>query len=169
MIKIVGALLILGGAGGFGFGKALQYHRQLQQLRELLGAVEIIKCELNYTLRPLPQLCEHAARRSKGSVAAFLNKFASLLDKGLPRTKCASQAMEDTKGLQLPSDAQMAVLELFSTLGRYDLDGENRLLQLTGQRLKAAIERFESEERPLAKSYAVLGVTTGVALIILFI
>jgi len=54
-------------------------------------------------------------------------------------------------------------------LGRYDLDGENRVLQLTGQRLRAAQERFEKEKRPMAKSYAVLGMTTGIALVILFL
>lgn len=169
MIKIVGALLIIGGAGGFGIGKAMQLHRQLRQLRELLGAVEIIKCELNYTLLPLARLADRAAERSRGAIAALLEQYAAELDKGLPRTKAAARALDGTKGLCLPNDAQMAILELLSTVGRYDPDGENRLLQLTGQRLRSAIERFESEKRPVAKSYAILGVTTGVALVILFL
>lgn len=33
----------------------------------------------------------------------------------------------------------MAVLELCSALGRYDLDGENRMLDLTASRLQAAL------------------------------
>ena len=63
----------------------------------------------------------------------------------------------------------MSLLELCSTLGRYDMEGENRMLQLSGQRLKAALERAEREKRPLAKSYASLGVCTGVALVILML
>lgn len=169
MIKIVGALLIIGGAGGFGIGKTMQLHRQLRQLRELLGAVEIIKCELNYTLRPLAQLAARTAERSRGAIAALLKQYAAELDKGLPRAKAAAHAIDGTKGLCLPNDAQMAILELLSTIGRYDPDGENRLLQLTGQRLRSSIEHFESEKRPVAKSYAILGVTTGVALVILFL
>lgn len=169
MIKIVGALLIVGGAGGFGIAKAMQLYRRLRQLHDLLGAVEIIKCELNYTMRPLAQLAERTAERSRGAIAAFLKQYAANLDKGLPRARSAADALDGTKGLCLPNDAQMAILELLSTVGRYDLDGENRLLQLTGQRLRAAIERFESEKRPVAKSYAILGVTTGIALVILFL
>lgn len=168
MIKIIGAILILGAAGGFGIGKSMQFFRQLQQLNQMLGAIEIIKCELNYTLRPLPQLCLHAAQRVSGAVSAFFSNYAKLLESGLPRTTATQRALEETKGLSLPNDAQMVVLELCTTIGRYDLDGENRVLQLSGQRLRSAIERYDREKRPLAKSYAVLGVTTGLALVILF-
>jgi len=169
MIKIIGALLIVGAAGGFGVSKAVSFYRQLRQLDQMLGAVEIIKCELNYTLRPLPQLCLHAAERTSGAVSAFLTDYAERLEQGMPRSKAAQTALDETKGLLLPNDAMMAVLEMYSGLGRYDLDGENRVLQLTGQRLRAAQERFEKEKRPMAKSYAVLGMTTGIALVILFL
>ena len=76
-------------------------------------------------------------------------------------------AMEAARGLQLPQDAVMAVLELCSALGRYDLDGENRMLDLTAKRLQAALDRCEAEKRPRAKCYAALGFCTGLALLIL--
>ena len=169
MIKVIGAILIVGAAGWFGVGKAIQFHRQLHQLRQMLAAIEILKCELNYTLRPLPGLCRQVAKRSDGAVADFFDRYAQNLEKELPRAKAAAKAMDETKALILPNDAKMAILELCSTVGRYDLDGENRILQMTGHRMRAAIERFEKEKRPLAKSYAVLGFTTGVALVILFV
>ena len=169
MIKILGAVLVLLGAGGFGFAKAVLFYRQLHQLREFLGAVEILKCELNYTLSPLPELCRHTAQRTKGACAQYFLNFGKKIEQGGPREKSAAAAMEETKGLSLPSDAKMAVLELLSSLGRYDLDGENKLLQMTGQRLRSALDRFEEDRKPLARSYAVLGLTTGAALVILFI
>jgi len=61
----------------------------------------------------------------------------------------------------------MAVLELCSALGRYDLDGENRMLDLSAKRLQAALARCEAEKRPRAKCYAALGLCTGLALLIL--
>ena len=61
----------------------------------------------------------------------------------------------------------LAVLELCSALGRYDLDGENRMLDLTASRLQAALARCEAEKRPRAKCYAALGLCTGLALLIL--
>ncbi len=168
MIKIIGAILILCASGGFGIFKAVQFSNQLRQLSQMLGAIEIIKCELNYTMRPLPQLCRHTAKRLSGAVSEFFLSYANYLEQGLPRTKATEYALEKTRRLTLPPDAVMAVLELCGTIGRYDLDGENRVLQLSGQRLRSALERFESEKRPMAKSYAVLGITTGLALVILF-
>ena len=40
---------------------------------------------------------------------------------------------------------------------------------MTAHRLNASIERCDSEKKPLAKGYAVLGICTGLALVILMI
>ena len=169
MLKTIGAVLVLSGAGGFGISKAMQFYRQLHQLREFYQMLELLKCELNYTLLPLPRICRLTAERVKGTASRYLLVYARKLEEGLPRTKAAAQSMEEVRGLTLPNDAQMALLELFEALGRYDLDGENRLLQMTAHRLNASIERCESEKKPLAKGYAVLGFCTGLALVILMI
>ena len=169
MIKFIGAILIVGTAGGFGLSKASQFYRQMGQLRTMLAAIEILKCELNYTLRPIPNLCRQVCKRTSGAVSDFFHRYAENLDKDIPRGRAAAKAMDACKRLILPNDAKMAVLELCASIGRYDLDGENRILQMSGHRLRSAIERFEKEKRPLAKSYAVLGFTTGIALVILFV
>ena len=169
MLKTIGAFMVIGASGGFGVSKAVQFYRRLHQLREFYRALELLKCELNYTLLPLPRICRMTAERAKGAVSAYLLKYAQKLESGLPRTKAAAQSMEEVRGLSLPSDAQMALLELFEALGRYDLEGENRLLQMTAHRLNASIERYESEKKPLAKGYAALGFCTGLALVILII
>ena len=65
MLKIIGVCLILCGAGGFGVAKAMQFYRQLRQLRDCVSALEILKCELNYTLMPLPRICRSRALLSR--------------------------------------------------------------------------------------------------------
>lgn len=166
MIKIIGIVLVLCGAGGFGIGKAAQFYRQMRHLREFSHALEILKCEMNYSLAELPKLCKITAKRSGSTAARFLSDYAQALEEGLPRTKSAQKAMEK---LSLPNDAQMALLELFGSLGRYELAGENRLIQLSQHRVKAALERCEKEKKPLAKGYAALGICTGLALVILMV
>lgn len=167
MLKTMGVILVLAGAGGFGIGKALQFYRVVRHLREFRSAVEILKCEINYTLLPLPELCRLTAKRLSGPPAQFFRNLAALLGEEISRDRAVAEAMESAKGLTLPEDAQMAVLELCNTLGRYDLEGENRMLQLTAHRLNAALERCEAEKKPRAKSYAALGICTGIAIIIL--
>ena len=169
MLKIVGSILIVVGAGGFGIGKALRFYRQLRQLNELLHALELLKCEMNYTLLPIAELCKITSERVGGTAGELLLSYANALADDLTRTKAIQTAMEQTHGLCLSSDAQMALLELFGNLGRYDLEGENRLLTMTQNRLKNTLEECESEKKPLAKGYAALGICMGIALAILLI
>ena len=166
MIKWIGAGLILLGAGGFGIGKAARFYRQMRQLRSFSNALEILKCELNYTLLPLPELCRVTAERSERVCAGFLRDYARLLEQGSPR-KMAAAACLESRVLCLPEEAQTALLDLFSSMGRYALDGENRLLSRTQLRLEAAIRTGEAEKRPMVKGYAALGLCTGAALAIL--
>ncbi len=167
MYRMIGIVLVLAGAGSVGVSKALQYVRAVRQLRQLRGALEYLKCEINYTMTPLPELCKGAAQRNRGSIGAFFAAYGEHLSAMGNATHAVARAMDETKGLLLPDDAKFALLELGGVLGSYDLEGENRILQLCAQRINAALERYEAEKRPLAKSYAVLGFCTGAALVIM--
>ena len=167
LLRWIGALLVLIGAGSIGGCRAAQYYRRVRQLRELKSAVEMLRCEINYTLLPLPQLYSGVADRLTGAMSQFFRVLCSLLETGLPRQRAAQKAMEGVPALLLPNDARMALLELCGTLGRYDLEGENRMLSLSGQRITAALERCEAEKKPMARSCAALAVSAGIALVIL--
>lgn len=169
MVKIAGVCLILLGAGGFGIQKATIFFRQLAQLREFSCMLELLSCELNYTLLPLGQLCRQTAQRTGSTCARFLSIYAAAVEANKPPASAAREALGKVKGLYLPNDASLALLELFGALGRYDLDGENRLLELTQRRLKQALHRCECEKRPIARGYAALGLCTGAALAILLL
>ena len=169
MLKAIGVALVVLGAAGFGFHKGFTFYKQLRQLRSLTAAIEILKCELNYTLYPLSKLCAITAQRSDGAVSSFFQHFHLELEQGVPRARAAANAMDATSGLVLPKDAAMALLELCGDIGKYDMDGENRLLQLTQHRIDACLQRCETERRPLVKSYAVLGLCAGVAVVILLV
>lgn len=168
MIRLIGAAMIICGAGSFGIAKTVQFYRQQRHLRAFLNALVILKCELNYTLFPLPKLCRVTAERAERTCAEFLRKYASLLESGSCRSVAAREALSCVRSC-LPPDASMAVLELFSTLGRYDVEGEENILNLTQHRLKSALERGETEKRPMAKGYALLGICTGAAIAILLV
>ena len=162
MLRLLGGALVLLASGSFGITAGVRYYRAARHLQAFCRAVELLRCEINYSLQPLPEVCALVADRLAGPPAAFFRCFAAQR-----RDRAAAAALEAARGLQLPQDAVMAVLELCSALGRYDLDGENRMLDLTAKRLQAALARCEAEKRPRAKCYAALGLCTGLALLIL--
>lgn len=169
MLKIIGVILVLLGASSFGIGKAMQYCRGVRQLREFCTGVELLKCELNYSLLPLPRICEIMRDRLKGPPAEFFQNFGRLVEQGETKDRAVIKAIEDTKGLTLPNDALMALMDLCVNIGSYDLDGENRILHLSAQRIAVALERADAEKKPLTKSYATIGICTGIAIVILTI
>lgn len=169
MLKLIGSVLIIFGAGGFGISKAVRFYRQIRQLNELLHGLELLKCEMNYTLLPVKELCKITAQRVGGTAGKLFSSYSDFLSKDLSRAKAIQAAMEQTHGLCISNDVQMALLELFGNLGRYDLDGENRLLDMTQRRIKNTLKQLESEKKPLVKGYAALGICTGIALAILLI
>ena len=167
MLRVLGGALVLLASGSFGITAGVRYYRAARHLQAFCRAIELLRCEINYSLQPLPEVCALVADRLAGPPAAFFRCFAAQLREPVSRDRAAAAALEAARGLQLPQDAVMAVLELCSALGRYDLDGENRMLDLTAKRLQAALARCEAEKRPRAKCYAALGLCTGLALLIL--
>lgn len=167
MLRLLGGALVLLASGSFGITAGVRYYRAARHLQAFCRAVELLRCEINYSLQPLPEVCALVADRLTGPPAAFFRCFAAQLREPVSRDRAAAAALEAARGLQLPQDAVMAVLELCSALGRYDLDGEDRMLDLTAKRLQAALARCEAEKRPRAKCYAALGLCTGLALLIL--
>jgi stage III sporulation protein AB len=55
-VRWIGAILIVAGCGGVGFGMALHYKREESTLRQLLKILEMFCCELEYRMTPLPEL-----------------------------------------------------------------------------------------------------------------
>ena len=167
MLRLLGGALVLLASGSFGITAGVRYYRAARHLQAFCHAVELLRCEINYSLQPLPEVCALVADRLTGPPAAFFRCFAAQLREPVSRDRAAAAALEAARGLQLPQDAVMAVLELCSALGRYDLDGENRMLDLTAKRLQAALARCEAVKRRRAQCYAALGRCRGVALVLL--
>lgn len=167
MLRLIGIVLVVCGAGSFGVGRALRYYRQASQLKQLQNALELLRCEINYTRLPLPQLCALTAKRVQGAVSDFFAAFGRELENGAGRQSAGEHAWQKARRLELPSDAKMVLAELCAGLGSHDLDGENRLLRLSSHRIAAAVARVEAEKKPLAKSCVVLGFCTGLAIVIL--
>ena len=99
MIRTIGACLILGASGGFGLAKSIGFRRQSRQLRQLITLLELLRCELNYTLLPLPRLCVLTAERCTGAAAQCLLRYGQELEHCGSRHKAAGLALTETKGL----------------------------------------------------------------------
>ena len=79
--KWIGAMLVIGGCGGFGFSVAREAIRQERLLWQLLENLDFMESELRYRLTPLPELFQLCALRSTGCLKRLFLDMSGELDK----------------------------------------------------------------------------------------
>ena len=168
-IKLIGALLVFTGCGGFGFAMAAAHRREEQALAQLLNILEFMECELSCRLTPLPQLCRAAANIADGPVHAFFRQLAEELDtQSAPDAACCVRAVT-RKMPELPREVSAQLLELGNSLGRFDLPGQLRGLRSAQSRCRLSLEALRTNRDSRLRSYETLGLCAGAALAILFL
>lgn len=168
-IKWLGAILIIGSCGGFGFSLASDYRKREWLLRQLLRALSYMECELKYHLTPLPELCLQAAAESGGIIRDILKRLARELDgQTAPDAEiCMKSVLHATPNL--PRSIKRHLKILGSTLGRFDLPGQLKGLEEAQVSCKRELEDLRGHRKETMKSYQVLGLCAGAALAILFL
>lgn len=168
-LKLFGAVLIVAACGGVGWSMAAAHRREENALHQLVGALELMKCELQQNLQPLPQLCRMAAEQCSGTVGqAFQHLAKELEDQISPNAAiCMDAAINATP--KLTKLARNALEKLGHSLGRFDLMGQLDGLEAVKLRCQSDIEDLSRDRDRRLRSYQTLGLCTGAALAILFL
>ncbi len=166
-LKLMGAILILAGCGGYGVMMAVNHRREAASLRQLACAADKMICELEYRLTPLPELCQFASQQTKGPLSTYFSEFAKVMDEQVSPDigACTAVALRRTSGLPTYTAAQIQALG--QTLGRFDLTGQIHALQQCVQSCRNQLEVLEYQQPQRLRSYQTLGFCAGAALAIL--
>jgi len=170
MLRLLGAVLLMGGASAIGFSAAAQLRARVTCLRAFLGAVEYMERELAFRLTPVPVLFNSLAAMditlAKGFFVRCVKGLTELGEKPLHVLWC--EALEKSK-LPLDDDETRTLAELGNVLGRYDGDGQREALALVHGRLARFLECAEEERNRLEKVYGALGLSAGAFLLLVLL
>lgn len=167
--KWIGAMLIVGSCGGFGLSLTLHQKREEAMLTQLCRILDEMLWELPFQLTPLSELIRHTAGSTKGMLRTVFDGLAEQLDRQvLPDVQSCMEAVLRENALTFPRLRRMLLL-LGQSLGRFDLSGQLKELtsvrELCGQELKL----LQSDRDTRLRSYRILGLCAGAALVILLI
>jgi len=167
--KIIGAILIVFGCGFFGFSVTAGVKWEEYMLRQLIGALDYMQCELQFRMTPLPDLCRQAGAEYRNRVGQFFCHLALELENQIsPDVQgCVHKAM--STAADLPPRCKEALLMLGTTLGRFDADGQVRGLEAVRSYCRSELDAIAVNRDARLRSYQTLGVCAGAALAILFI
>ena len=166
-LKITGAVLILISCGGYGIMMAISHRREVAALHQLVEAMDVMVCELEYRLTPLAELCRFGAERIKGPVQSFFVALADALDDQISPDVglCTVASLKETPSVPKYASAQLQALG--QTLGRFDLSGQLTGLERCRQACLGQLEVLEHQQSQRLRSYQTLGFCAGAALAIL--
>lgn len=169
MMKIFGALLIVGGCTGVGFAVSGNYRRQERAMEELLRCFQWMSCELSYRTPPLAVLCRGASDSCQGAVSKVMFQFAYELDRQLTPdvSTCLQAALAAVPGL--PETVEKHFMNLGTSLGRFDLQGQLAGLDAAMDRCKQDLDRLSGDREVRTRNYQTLGLCAGAALVIMFL
>lgn len=168
-MKWIGALLIIGGCGFFGFYTSAMHNMEERSLRKLIAMLDYISCELQYKLTPLPDLCRQAGKETSGNLRRVFLYFADELDSQIfPDVKsCMHAALSQCPNL--PDLTKKCLVQLSTGMGRFDLSGQIQILDAVRTTCRNHLSRLEAGKDVRLRTYQTLGLCAGAALVILFV
>lgn len=167
--KWIGATLIIIVCGGFGFHLSAAQKKEAFILQQLMFMLEYIRCELQYHLTPLPQLCRQASDHASGVVSAIFRNLSEELEKQVSPNAEICMAAVLNRMDAVPESVLELLQRLGKTLGSFDLHGQQKELENIYSSCRSRMERSSENLEIRHRSYKTLGLCAGAALAILLI
>ncbi len=168
-LKVMGIIMVIAGCGSVGFRIAANHRLQERLLRQMIGILDFMECELQYRLTPLPELCRQVVQQFRSPLGTVFSEFAKELDMQVtPDVACCmSAALNKTKALPESIDRELVLLG--QSIGHFDLNGQLKGLEAVRQDCKRNLDMLSTNRDQRLRSYQTLGLCAGAALAILFI
>ena len=168
-LKLMGAILILAGCGGYGIMMAMNHRKEVAALHQLAKVMEEMICELEYRLTPLPELCRKVAAQRTGFTGQLFANLAKELDAQVSPDVQYCLAAAASKSGTISGRLEEAICILGASLGRFDLQGQLLGLETVRTYCRTELEQMKSGRDTRLRSYQTLGLCAGAALAILLV
>lgn len=171
MLKMLGALMVILGAGSVGLETVLGFGRRVQVLSSLVSALELMHAELTGRLCPLPELMETLGRSVPRPLSAFFRRVCSGMEELGEKSfaEIWAQELAASPELMLNRSETELLCELGAVLGRYDVNAQARSVLYTKKRMESFLERAEEEKRERSRLAGTLSLAAGAAVVIILI
>lgn len=167
--KVFGIIFVVLGCGSVGFRIAYNHRQEEKALRQLVGILDFMACELQYRMPTLPSLCLEVSqlfREIPGRVFGILAlEMESQISPDIEH--CMSAALK--KADNIPAITLKKMQLLGKTIGRFDLEGQLKGLEAVRQDCRRSLDALTQNRDSRLRSYQTLGLCAGAALAILFI
>lgn len=170
MLKLLGMFCILSGSTGLGIRFAKELDLRIQELSELQRLMLLLKGEIRYMHRPLPEAFLHLSEGAPPPFRDFFCHTAEALQRRQGHTagEIWQKNMEqDLKGLHISIREREELERLGSMLGYLDVEMQVNTLDYYLEQLGLSAAGAAETAKNCRRLYQYMGVLGGAALVIL--
>lgn len=169
MVRLLGAVLVAGGAAWMGFGAAASLRERGRALEEMAEGLALLARELELGSPPLPRLMERLAARSRGPARAMFRGCVKALERLDEEEFPHAWRRLAGERKELGETGRQALFPLGDVLGRCASLEQGRAAEQVGARLLELARQSEEDYRRQGKVYQTLGLSGGAFLVILLL
>lgn len=171
MIQLLGAVLLLSGAVGFGLKGVARLRGRARTLAAMVSSLELLQSEICDRLTPMPELLELLEQEATYPASAFYGgvrrRMKDLGEESFP--EIWRKAVSETPSLTLDAQDKLILSELGVSLGKYDAAEQAGAIGSARRRLETLAAQAAAERDRDSKLHAALGVAAGIFAIVLLI
>ncbi|MBR5543433.1 MAG: stage III sporulation protein AB [Oscillospiraceae bacterium] len=171
MIKIIGAIILVGAAAVLGFSAAANLNTRERVLSGFSRALDIMHSEIGQYLTPLDELMSKLSGISPVPLDGFFKQcFEEMKNK--PDTPFRFIWVKNIKHadyLRLRGEETEVIAALGNVLGRYSAEEQKLAIEHASRCVESMSQSASRDRKRLGGFYAKLGIICGIAVVIVFI
>lgn len=167
VIKYIILGIIFAAASYIGVVISKRYRTRVNELKEIAKALNFFEEKIKFTYEPIPDVFEEISKKLKKNIGEiFLNASKKMENEN---AGVSWEEAIDSSNTSLTIDDKDIIKGLAKMLGRTDIDGQVSEIRLTCKFIDMQIKEAENEKNKNEKLYKTLGVTVGLAIVIVLI
>ena len=167
IIKIIIYTFIFLTTSAIGMLKAKKYVDRANELREFKSAISMFKTKLKYTYNPIQEIFTEITEKFQSNVGKVF-KIASINMQNKNASESWNLAI-DLGPLNINDEDKSILKNMGNLLGQTDLAGQISQVELTENFIDEQIIKAEKERLKNEKLYRTLGMTAGMAIVIILL
>ena len=167
IIKYIILIMLLFSSSYIGILISNRYKSRVKELKEMKTFLSIFETKIKLTYEPIPKIFEELGKKEKSNISYIFKKASqNMID--MQAGEAWEKALE-IKNTNLKKEDIEVLKGLSNLLGKVDLDGQVSEIELIDNFIDTQIEKAEEESKKSEKIYKTLGVTAGLAMVIILI
>ena len=167
IIKLIILLCILTSCIYIGILISKKYLNRVKNLKELKIALNILETKIKFTYEPLPKVFKEISEKIDNTVGKIF-ELAAIKMKDLPAGDAWIKAIEEAN-TNLNKDDLITLNGFSNLLGKVDIEGQVNEIELLKNFIDKQLNDAEEEKNRYGKMYKSLGITIGLAIVIILI